>query len=73
MVFEMRLQVVMCLLTAAVWSIVAVFSYFYEVRSVGLLPIIDYPLRVYALPFLATSILFAALGIVLHLRVKRNE
>jgi hypothetical protein len=73
MISEMRLQVVMCLLTATVLSSAAVISYFYEARSVGLLPVLDYPLRAYVLPFLATGIFFAVLAILLHLRVKRNE
>ena len=73
MVVEIRSLAKVCLVIAAVFSIAGIFSHFYEVRSVGLLPVIDCPLRPYTLPFLGVGFFFAALGIALYLRVKKNE
>ncbi|MFX1486565.1 MAG: hypothetical protein ACFFBS_05670 [Promethearchaeota archaeon] len=48
------------------------FSYFYEARWMGELPIINYPFRYLALPFFAVGIILAVTTVVLEMssRVK---
>ncbi len=62
----MKLSVKICLLFGIVLPVVAAYSYFYESSSTGLLPVITYPLRPYALPLLVAGLLLLFLGIVIH-------
>jgi uncharacterized membrane protein len=62
----MRLSVKICLLLSMVLSVIAVSFYLYEAGYIGLLPVINYPLRPYALPFLIAGLIFLILGVLFH-------
>jgi len=61
-------KVVICLVLSAVFLVSAFISHFYEARSMGLLPVMNYPLRPYVLPFVVISLILAATGIFLQTR-----
>jgi hypothetical protein len=65
-VVEVKLFVKIYLILGIVLPVVAAYSYFYESSSTGLLPVITYPLRPYALPLLVAGILLLFLGTVIH-------
>jgi uncharacterized membrane protein len=62
----MKLFVKIGLLLGITLRVVATYSYFYESSSTGLLPVITYPLRPYALPLFAAGLVLLSLGIVIH-------
>ena len=62
----MKLSVKICLLFGISLPVVAAYFYFYEASSMGLLPVITYPLRPYALPLLVAGLLLLFSGIMLH-------
>ena len=63
---ELRLSVKICVLLSIGIPVIAAYCYFYEAGWMGHLPVINYPLRPYALPLLATGFLFLILGIVFY-------
>lgn len=63
---KMRRFVKVCFLLSGGFLVVAVFSYFYEAAYIDRLPVINYPLRPYTMPFLILGFLFLFSGIVLH-------
>lgn len=62
----MRLSVKICLLIGILLPIAATYCHVYEERSIGLLPVINYPLRLYTMPLLVVGFLLIFSGIVLH-------
>jgi hypothetical protein len=62
----MRRSVVVCIVFSGIFLAVTLFSYFYESRSTGLLPVITYPLRAYTIPFAITSAILASCGIFIQ-------
>lgn len=62
----MRWYVKVCLLLSGVFLVVAVFSYFYEASSLGLLPVINYPLRPYTMPLSILGLVFLFSSIALY-------
>jgi len=62
----MKWFVKICLLLGIILPVVAAYSYLYESSSTGLLPVITYPLRPYALPLLVAGLVLLFLGIVIH-------
>ena len=64
----MKRNAVICLLLSAVFLATALFSYFYMTTSTGLLPVISYPLRPYAIVFLGTGAVLAAVAVLLYIR-----
>ena len=54
------------LLLPMILFVVSVYSYFYEASSMGLLPVINYPLRLYAVPLLILGLLFLSLAIAIY-------
>lgn len=66
----MQRSALVCIVLAVVFLAVALFSYFYESRSTGLLPVITYPLRDYTVIFAILSAVLASCGIFIQ---KRRE
>ena len=64
----MKRNAAICLVLAAIFLAVAIFSHFYMTTSTGLLPVIGYPLRPYTIPLAVTGAFLAALGIFLQVR-----
>ncbi len=62
----MKLFVKIGLLLGTTLLVVAAYFYFYESSSTGLLPVITYPLRPYALSLLAAGLVLLFSGIVIH-------
>ena len=62
----MKLFAKIGLLLGMTLLVVAAYSYFYESNSTGLLPVMTYPLRSYALPLVAAGIVLLFSGIVIH-------
>ena len=62
----MNLYVKVCLLLGMFCHVIAAYCYAYMASSMGLLPIIHYPLRPYALPFFILGISLLVFGFVLH-------
>lgn len=62
----MRLRIKICLLLGILTPIIATYCYIYEESSMGLLPVINYPLRLYTLPLLILGITSLVLGIALY-------
>jgi hypothetical protein len=58
----MKTGAVVCIVLSVIFVALALFSYFYESRSTGLLPVITYPLRAYTIPFVITSVVLASCG-----------
>lgn len=66
----MKRRALACIVLSVMFSAVALFSYFYESRSTGLLPVITYPLRDYTSAFAIISAVLASSGIFIQ---KRRE
>ena len=66
----MKRSALVCVVLAVVFLAVALFSYFYESRSTGLLPVITYPLRDYTVVFAIIGVVLASCGIFIQ---KRRE
>ena len=64
----MKRNAVICLVLSAIFLLAALFSYFYMTTATGLLPVISYPLRPYAILFLGIGAALAAVGIFLYMR-----
>ena len=60
---EMERSAVVCIILAVTFVALAMFSYFYEPRSTGLLPVTTYPLRPYTIPFVIIGAILASWGI----------
>ena len=67
---EMKRSALVCVVIAVVFLAVALFSYFYESGSTGLLPVITYPLRDYTVMFAVIGAVIASCGIFFQ---KRRE
>ena len=63
---RMRRGAVVCIVLAVIFTAVALFSYFYESRSTGILPVITYPLRVYTIPLAIIGAILASCGIFIQ-------
>jgi hypothetical protein len=63
---RMKRSAVVCIVLSVIFLALALFSYFYESRSTGLLPVITYPLRPYAIPFAIASAVLASCGIFIQ-------
>ena len=59
---RMKRSTVVCIVLSGVFLALALFSYFYESRSTGLLPVITYPLRPCTIPFAIISAILASCG-----------
>jgi hypothetical protein len=66
----MKRIALVCIILSVIFVVLALFSYFYESRSTGLLPVITYPLRDYTIAFAIISAVLAFCGIFLQ---KRRE
>jgi len=66
----MKRSTLFCVVLAVVFFAVALFSYFYESRSTGILPVITYPLRDYTVVFAIIGAVLASCGIFIQ---KRRE
>ena len=66
----MKRRALACIVLSVVFLAVALFSYFYESRSTGLLPVITYPLRDYTVVFAIISAVLVSSGIFIQ---KRRE
>jgi len=64
----MKRNALICLVLAAMFSVAALFSYFYMTTSTGLLPVLSYPLRPYTILLAGIGITLAAVGIFLYRR-----
>lgn len=62
----MKRSVIICIVLAVIFVALALFSYFYELRSTGLLPVITYPLRPYTIPFAIAGAVLASCGIYIQ-------
>jgi hypothetical protein len=63
---RMKRGTVVCIVLSAIFVALALFSYFYESRSTGLLPVITYPLRTYTIPFAIVGAVLASCGIFIQ-------
>jgi hypothetical protein len=63
---NMKRSTVVCVVLSAIFVAVALFSYFYESRSTGLLPVITYPLRAFTIPFAIISAVLASCGVFIQ-------
>lgn len=59
----MKRSAVICIILAVTFVALAMFSYFYESRSTGLLPVITYLLRPRTIPFVIIGAILASCGI----------
>jgi hypothetical protein len=66
----MKRSALVCIVLSVIFLAVALFSYFYESRSTGLLPVITYPLRDYTVVFAIICAVLASSGIFIQ---KRRE
>jgi hypothetical protein len=66
----MKRSALICIVLSVIFVAVALFSYFYESRSTGLLPVITYPLRDYTVVFAIIGAVLASCGIFIQ---KRRE
>lgn len=55
------------LVTGISFLIAAAFSYFYAASWMGELPVVNYPFRYLALPFLTVGIILTITGVVLEM------
>ncbi|MFO7995904.1 MAG: hypothetical protein R6U93_01955 [Dehalococcoidia bacterium] len=62
----MKRSAAVCIVVSVIFLAVALFSYFYESRSTGLLPVITYPLRAYTIPFAIVGAILASCGIFIQ-------
>jgi len=65
---KMKKSAVVCIVLSIIFVALALFSYFYESRSTGLLPVITYPLRPYAVPLVITSAIMVFFGFFIQKR-----
>ena len=65
-VAEMKFSIKMCLLFGMILPAVAAYCYLYEAKSMGLLPVINYPLRPFAFPLFVAGFLFLFSSLVLY-------
>ena len=63
---RIKRSTVVCIVLSGIFLAVTLFSYFYESRSTGLLPLITYPLRAYTIPFAIISAILASCGIFIQ-------
>lgn len=63
---RMKRSAVVCIVPSVIFLALALFSYFYESRSTGLLPMITYPLRDHSIPFVIISAVLASCGIFIQ-------
>jgi ABC-type thiamin/hydroxymethylpyrimidine transport system permease subunit len=66
----MKRSALVCIVLSVVFLAVALFSYLYESRSTGLLPVITYPLRDYTVLFAVICVVLVSCGIFIQ---KRRE
>jgi hypothetical protein len=64
----MKRSALVCTVLSVIFVALALFSYFYESRSTGLLPVITYPLRDYTIAFAIVGAVLASCGIFLQKR-----
>jgi hypothetical protein len=64
----MRRGAVVFIVLSVIFIALALFSYFYESRSTGLLPVITYPLRAYTIPLAIAGAILASCGIFIQKR-----
>ncbi len=62
----MKSTVKIALLIGLIAPVIAAYCYIYEASSSNYLPVINYPLRPYAIPLLAVGALFLLVAVVLH-------
>jgi len=67
----MKRSALVCIVLSAVFLALALFSYFYESRSTGLLPVITYPLRPYTIPLAITSAIMIFCGVFIQKRKRK--
>jgi hypothetical protein len=67
----MKRGTVVCIVLSVIFLALALFSYFYESRSTGLLPVITYPLRPCTIPFAIISAILASCGIFIQTNKRR--
>lgn len=63
---RMKRNAVVYIVLSVIFVALALFSYFYESRSTGLLPVITYPLRAYTIPLAIISAILASCGIFIQ-------
>jgi hypothetical protein len=63
---KMKRSAVICIVFSVILVALALFSYFYESMSTGLLPVITYPLRPYTIPFAIIGAVLASCGIFIQ-------
>jgi len=63
----MKRGTAVCIVLSVIFAALAVFTYFYEARSTGLLPVITYPLRAYTIPFAIISVILASCSIFIQI------
>jgi hypothetical protein len=68
---RMKRGTVVCIVLSVIFLALALFSYFYESRSTGLLPVITYPLRAYTIPFAIIGAVLASCGIFIEKSKRR--
>jgi hypothetical protein len=66
----MKRSALVCIVLSVIFVALALFSYFYESRSTGLMPVITYPLRYYTVMFAIVGVVLASCGIFIQ---KRRE
>jgi len=64
----MRVVVRVCIVLSALSFIFAAFTYLYEARWSGWLPVINYPFRQYSIPLSALGVILFIIGVILHKR-----
>ena len=64
----MKRSALVCIVLSVIFVVLTLFSYFYESRSTGLLPVITYPLRDYTIVFAITGGVLASCGIFIQRR-----
>ena len=62
----MKRRTVVFIVLSSIFLALALFSYFYESRSTGLLPVITYPLRTYTIPLAIISAVLASCGVFIQ-------
>jgi preprotein translocase subunit SecG len=63
---RMKRSAVVCIVLSIISIALTLFSYFYESRSTGLLPVITYPLRTYTIPLAIVSAVLVSCGIFIQ-------
>lgn len=62
----MKRDSTMCLILSGIFLASALFSYVYEERWMGLLPVMSYPLRSLAVPLAVVAVAFGFVGVYLQ-------